>query len=595
MEVQFSQKIKERYPTMRLGLVEIRNVVNSGSRELRDERRTVERIVKKEYRNWEKVDIIKAYDKFFGRHDRPFPIVEGVKAVLKGKGIPTLSPLVDAMLLAELKHLVLMTAHDLDKIDGTLTVDQAMEGDEFVNIAGDTVPLEQGDVVIRDRKGVIGTYLEGQSLRTKVTKKTRNCAYFAFYVPGVKDVRIKNCLKDAAKMASLGKGKPSDTELHIVGKAEVKTGVVSTERINPWGEQKIRDYDKLLEEFGLSKFKPMVPKLPNPIPIMQRGIVFSHRDFSIITDAIKKRKPWVMMTGLMPSGKMHFGNKMVADQIIYYQSIGAKIYLCVADIEAYNMRKCTFKELKEVAINEYLLNYIALGLKPENVDFYFQSDRHSDCRKSNAYYRLIGLVSKKPTMNEMKAIYGELTPGKITSIMTQVADILHPMLPEFEGRVPVVVPVGIDQDPHLRLTRDIANRIKDEFGFMPPASTYNMFMKGLKGGKMASSDPGSFIALSDPPKAAAKKLSVAFTGGRGNAAEQRKKGANPDVCTVYDMYAYHVAKDARHLEKVRKECKTGKRLCGECKKECSELLTRFLTEHQKKREKAKKIVGKFLK
>lgn len=595
MEVQFSQKIRERYPTMRLGLVEVREADNSGARELRDERKTVERIVKKEYRNWEKVDILKAYDKFFGRHKRPFPIVEGLKAILNGRGIPTLSPLVDAMLLSELKHLVLMTAHDMDRIEGTLTVDQALEGEEFTNIAGDSVALEQGDVVVKDSKGIIATYLEGQSIRTKVSRSTSNCAYFAFYVPGVKDIRIKNCLKDAAKLASAAGGKPSGTELHIPGK-EVKTGVVSTERINPWGEQKIRDYDKLLEEFGISKFRPMVSRLPSPHPLMQRGIVFGHRDFSIIADAIQKGRPWAMMTGLMPSGKFHFGHKMLADQIIYYQSIGARIYLCVADIEAYNMRQVSFKELKEIAINEYLLNYIALGLEPENVDFYFQSDRHSDHRKSNAYYRLIGIVSKKPTMNEMKAIYGDLTPGKITSIMTQVADILHPMLPEFEGRkAPVVVPVGIDQDPHLRLTRDIANRIKDEFGFIPPASTYHMFMKGLKGGKMASSDPGSHIALSDQPKAAAKKLSSAFTGGRGNAEEQRKLGADPDVCTVYDMYAYHLAKDARHLEKVRKECKTGKRLCGECKKECAELLTRFLEEHQRKREKAKKLVARFIK
>ena len=196
MEVQFSQRIKERYPTMRLGLVEVRGAENSGMRELRDERRTVERIVKKEYRNWEKVDIIKAYDKVFGRHKRPFPILEGVKAVLKGKGIPTLSPLIDAMLLAELKHLVLMTAHDTDKLEGTLTVDQAMEGDEFTNITGDAVPLDQGDVVVRDSRGIVATYLEGQSLRTKVTKKTRNCAYFAFYVPGVKDVSLTNLIRD---------------------------------------------------------------------------------------------------------------------------------------------------------------------------------------------------------------------------------------------------------------------------------------------------------------------------------------------------------------------------------------------------------------
>ena len=116
-----------------------------------------------------------------------------------------------------------------------------------------------------------------------------------------------------------------------------------------------------------------------------------------------------------------------------------------------------------------------------------------------------------------------------------------------------------------------------------------------KGGKMASSDPASNIALSDSPKVAAKKLSSAFTGGRGNAEEQRKLGANPDVCTVYDTFAYHVAKDDKHLAKVREECKTGKRLCGECKKECAALLSDFLTEHQKKREKAKKLVNKFLK
>ena len=80
-----------------------------------------------------------------------------------------------------------------------------------------------------------------------------------------------------------------------------------------------------------------------------------------------------MMTGLMPSGMFHLGHKMVADQIIYYQSLGAKIFLCVADIEAYNMRGGTLDQLRKTAIEEYLLNYIALGLKPKNCDFYFQS------------------------------------------------------------------------------------------------------------------------------------------------------------------------------------------------------------------------------
>ena len=79
------------------------------------------------------------------------------------------------------------------------------------------------------------------------------------------------------------------------------------------------------------------------------------------------------MTGLMPSGKMHLGHKMVIDQVIYYQSLGADIFIGVADIEAYATRGYTLPETKKVALEEYITNYIALGLQP--CDIYFQSQR----------------------------------------------------------------------------------------------------------------------------------------------------------------------------------------------------------------------------
>ena len=367
-------------------------------------------------------------------------------------------------------------------------------------------------------------------------------------------------------------------------------------KIDPWGSQAFGDYDKLLKEFGIKTFRSILGRIPDPHMLMRRGVIFGHRDFERIADCMKNRKEFVMMTGLMPSGRFHIGHKMIADQIIYYQGLGAKIFLCVADVEAYNMRNIPMEKLRRTAVEEYLVNYIALGLKPKDCDFYFQSDRGGNEKSASAYYRLASMISKKTTLNEMKAIYGDLTPGKIMSVMTQVADILHPQLPEFGGPKPVVVPVGVDQDPHLRLTRDLAARFQSEFDFILPSSTYNEFMPGLKGGKMSSSDPYSYIALTDDEKTVREKITRhAFSGGGGNVKEHREKGGNPDVDVAYKMLYMMFEPDDRKIKKIHDDYKAGKLLTGELKQMTIERINSFLQEHRKKREKAKDMVGKFLK
>jgi len=367
-------------------------------------------------------------------------------------------------------------------------------------------------------------------------------------------------------------------------------------RIDPWGSQAFRDYEKLLKDFGIKPFKPLLKRIPNPNLFMRRGVIFGHRDFGRIAGCIKKKKEFVMMTGLMPSGKFHIGHKMLAEQIIYYQKLGAKIYLCVADIEAYNIRKTSMDELMRTAIDEYLTNYIALGLKPKNCDFYFQSDRCSDGKKASAYYRLAGMISKKTTINEMKAIYGELTPGKIMSVMTQVADILHPQLLEFGGPKPVVVPVGVDQDPHMRITRDLAARFHSEFNFILPSSIYHEFMPGLKGGKMSSSNPYSYIALTDDAETVKEKIiKHAFSGGGGSIKEHREKGGNPDVDVSYKMLYMMFEPSDKKIKRIHDDYRSGKLLTGELKQMTIEKINSFLEKHQKKRERAKNKVDKFLK
>ena len=364
--------------------------------------------------------------------------------------------------------------------------------------------------------------------------------------------------------------------------------------VNPWEVKGKVDYDKLIKEFGLKPLKNLPPVLQKFV-LFRRNLIFAHRDFDKILNCIKTKKPFIMLTGLMPSGKFHFGHKMVADQIIFYQKLGAKVYLAVADIEAYNARHKDMKEIRKTAISEYLVNYVALGLDLKKADVYFQSKRSKDGKKANAYYTLANMLARHATFNEFKALYGDITPGKMTSALVQASDILHPQLPEFEGALPLIVPVGADQDVHLRLTRDLSQRIK-EHKFVQVSSTYNKFLPALKGEKMSSSDPTSFIALNDSSEEAAKKIKkYAFSGGQATIEEHRKKGGNPDIDVAFQMLRFGMEEDDAKLEKIRKEYKSGKLLTGELKNILIEKMSSFLKEHHKKRKQAEKVVQKFVK
>ena len=365
-------------------------------------------------------------------------------------------------------------------------------------------------------------------------------------------------------------------------------------KVTPWEVSGDIDYSKLIKEFGI---KPM-PELPEEFEkniLFRRKIIFAHRDFERILDAVKNRKKFVMMTGLMPSGKFHLGHMIIAQQMIFYQKLGAKLYICVADLEGYNTRQKTLEELRKIAIDQYLVNYIALGLSTKNCDFYFQSERSENAKKSNAYYRLASSFSRYATFNEFRAVYGEISPGKMISSLLQASDMYHPQLSEFESPVATVIPVGIDQDPHIRIARDMAGRFK-EHKFIPISSTYHFFLPSLKGsGKMSSSDETSFIAMTDSPKEVEQKIKkYAFSGGRDTIVEHREKGGNPNVDVSFQYLKLFFEPDDEKLRKIYEDYKSGKMTTAELKEITIEKINAFLKEHQKKREIAKKEVEKFL-
>lgn len=362
-------------------------------------------------------------------------------------------------------------------------------------------------------------------------------------------------------------------------------------KVTPWEVEGDIDYRKLIREFGI---KPLMdlPKVFTDNILFRRKVVFAHRDIQQILEAKKNNKPFVMMTGLMPSGHFHIGHMILAQQMIFYQKLGAKLYIAVADVESYNARGQSLKDSRKVAVEQYISNYIALGLKPKNCEIYFQSDRSKNAKRANAFYRLQNTISRHATFNEFRAVYGEISPGKMVSALVQAADMLHPQLPEFEGIVPVVVPVGIDQDPHLRLARDMSKRF--DYNFMPLSSTYHKFMPGLSGGKMSSSDPSSYIALTDSPEQVKKKINkYAFSGGQDTLEKHRKLGGNPDIDVSYQYLNMFFEEDDKKLVQIYNDYKSGKLLTGELKAMLIEKINKFLKPHQQKLKKVN--VDKYLK
>ena len=363
--------------------------------------------------------------------------------------------------------------------------------------------------------------------------------------------------------------------------------------VNPWEVSGNIDYEKLIKEFGISPM-PSLPKVFNDNVLFRRKIIFAQRDFSRIIEAIKNGKEFVMMTGLMPSGKFHLGHALLVQQMIFYQKLGAKMYIAIADLEAYNTRKKSLAELREIAIEEYLTNYVAMGLDIKKCDVYFQSDRAKERKKSSAYYRLASNFSRYATFNEFKGVYGEISPGKMNASLLQAADMYHPQLPEFEGKsISTFIPVGIDQDPHIRIARGIARRDKD-YNFSPIASTYHLFLPSLKGeGKMSSSDESSFITLTDSPKEVENKIKkYAFSGGQNTVEEHRKRGGNPEKDVSFQYLKMMFEPDDKKLAQIEKDYRSGKMLTSELKKYLIEKINAFLKGHQKKLEKAKREVEK---
>ena len=359
--------------------------------------------------------------------------------------------------------------------------------------------------------------------------------------------------------------------------------------VTPWHVEGKIDYDKLIKQFGTEKITNdllnQVIKLAGEDHFMlRRGIFFSHRDFKTILDEYEKGNKFFLYTGRGPSGHTHIGHLVPWVFAKWLQDkFNVNMYFQLTDDEKfYSKQNLSLEETKKFAY-ENALDFIALGFKPENTKIII------DTENIQTLYPIAAQIAKKINFSNTKAVFGftnDTNIGMIFYTSLQSA-------PCFIEDKPVLIPLGVDQDPHFRLTRDVAPKI----GKLKPALIHNIMIPSLQGpgGKMSASEENTTIYTTDSPDVVKMKINkYAFSGGKPDIEQHRKEGGNPDIDVSYQYLRIFFEPDDNALKKIHDDYKSGKMLTGELKAILIEKINNFLKIHQENREKARDKIDKFL-
>jgi tryptophanyl-tRNA synthetase len=349
-------------------------------------------------------------------------------------------------------------------------------------------------------------------------------------------------------------------------------------------------YETKRQELNLKGTDRIAKYLDDPGPFFNREILYAHNGFETILKAIASEAEWAIVSGLNPSGPLHFGHKAMLDVLLWFQkTYRVHVYIPITNDETYVVGKAgSLKESRRIAYELVIPSIVALGFDPELTHIFVHSDYPS-------LTNLAIFVSKYMTYNTVRGLFGWTGSENIGTVFymgaMQMASILMPQLPEFGGPKPVLVPVGIDQHPYIALSRDVAKRLS----LVQPSEVIWKFLMGLKGPdkKMSSSVADSAIWLTDTPAEATRKIKKAYSGGSSLASLHRERGGIPEVCSVFSLIAFNFLSDDG-LSALRDDYSSGRLLSGDLKLRATELVSDFLSDHHRAREEARARIDDFI-
>jgi len=267
-----------------------------------------------------------------------------------------------------------------------------------------------------------------------------------------------------------------------------------------------------------------------------------------------------VLSGMQASGRLHLGNLVGALQNWVKLQDGYECFYFVADWHALTTGYADPSGLRD-STEDLLVNFLAAGLDPEKSTIFLQSRvlEHAELHLILGMLTPLGWLERVPTYKEKQEELKDRdlsTYGFLGYPVLQSADILIHRA-DF-------VPVGIDQFPHLEITREIARRFNHLYGkriFPEPEGLLTEFPKvpGTDGRKMSKSY-GNAIYLSDPPGVVEGKLKTMMTDP---ARKRRTDRGEPEMSPVYHLHK--IFSSVEEQEWAAHGCRTAEIGCLDCK------------------------------
>jgi len=268
-----------------------------------------------------------------------------------------------------------------------------------------------------------------------------------------------------------------------------------------------------------------------------------------------------VLSGMRPTGKLHLGHYHgVLKNWLRLQSQ----YECFFFIADWHALTTDYAETGDIAgnIDEMVLDWLSVGIDPQKATIFTQSEvmEHAELFVLLSMITPLSWLERNPTYKEqLQEIEGKdiRTFGFLGYPVLQTADIIIYRA--------TLVPVGIDQAPHLELSREIARRFNHLYGhvFPEPETLLTEVPKvlGTDGRKMSKSYNNA-VFLSDPPEVMEKKLLQMVTD---TARKRKTDPGDTKLCPFYQTY-HALYPDKERLKWVNEGCKGALIGCIECKR-----------------------------
>ncbi len=284
-----------------------------------------------------------------------------------------------------------------------------------------------------------------------------------------------------------------------------------------------------------------------------------------------------VLSGMQPSGLLHLGNLMGALDNWRKLQDDYECYYFIADWHALTSNYADTSKLR-MYVREMVIDWLSVGLDPEKCVLFQQSlvPDHAVLHLLLSMSTPLPWLERVPTFKEKIEQIADKdmhTYGFLGYPLLQAADILI-----YKANF---VPVGVDQLPHLELTREVGRRFNGFYGevFPEPQPLMTEYPKlpGTDGRKMSKSYNNT-INLSDTPEEITKKVMAMITDP---ARVRRQDPGNPDVCPLFALDKIFAPKE--WCDKVNVECRRAGIGCVDDKKELLKHLLAYLKPIQEKR------------